>query len=532
MKFPHIKKSIFFFILLISCKLLASPPLDFVKLIQSEQYQDAIDSLNSIEARGLTIGEKNYLLGLCNARLKNYDEAIDYFNKAIKLDHSSEDLHYEYGQALYANNKLESARHEFAISAGKNFNYIPSIYYAAYISELLKDSTMAKSYYWKLIKDKRTDKKFFQIALFQYTKILLEMLRKNEVALRILSRNQITANINLSQSIPRYILPLLKKALNVDPKSSISIEIEQLSKQLEEEFKLDPNLLINGRRLSPEHFYLSLSHRIKYDTNVEATGYSSTLNESEIFTKNEFIIKKKFVSSPELRTSFTKYRNKDNPSIYQNNSLSFSSALRNKFEHIFKQKAASLLFDIEYSTLSNDRTAEHKIKYNYKTFGWVAGEQLSFFNFGDTYFKFKNSYFQNQTEIYNFKNSDFSVDQYIFIKDGQQLIIATIDVNKFIFKDNNSLNYDVYLMRFIHLIFDFIPTYTLQTILSTSLTNPKAQKEARGHEINFNPSIDLSKAITDHFRLSLNYSYTHNSSKQFSLKYSRQVIGTELNYTF
>jgi len=526
------KKLILVFILLYSANLFAIATLNFSKLIQEEQYQEAIDYLNSTSDTTLAIGKKNYLLGVCLARLKKYDEAIVFFSKAINLEDLSPDLHYEYGQALYANNNLESARYEFTISAGKNFNYIQSIYYAAYISELLNDLTMAKSYYWKLIKDKRTDKKFLQISLFQYTKILIKMLKREGETFKTLNRNQITANIELSQNISRYVLPLLKKAQAVDPSSQLNTEIEQLTKQIEQEFNLDQNTLINRRRLSPEHFYLSLSQRLKYNTNVENTNYSSAANESELFTKYDFILKRRFVISPELRANYLKYKNKENPVILQYNSLEFSSALRNKLEHTYKNKAASLLVDFEYSTLSSDWSAENKIKYNSKKYGWGVGEQLSFFNCGETFLKFKQTSFHDQSEISNYKKTDFSIDQYIFLRDGQQLLITSFNLSKLSFKDNNYFNTNQYLFRFIHLMFDFIPSYTLQTIISTSLTDTIAQKKTRGYEINFNPSIDLSKAITDHFRLSINFSYTHNFSKQLSYKFNQQVVETELNYTF
>jgi hypothetical protein len=69
-------------------------------------------------------------------------------------------------------------------------------------------------------------------------------------------------------------------------------------------------------------------------------------------------------------------------------------------------------------------------------------------------------------------------------------------------------------------------------ILSGSLTDTKLQKEERGSEINLNPSFEITKAFSNQTRLSVNYSYLTNSSKQEEYKYQKQVIGTSLSYTF
>lgn len=69
-------------------------------------------------------------------------------------------------------------------------------------------------------------------------------------------------------------------------------------------------------------------------------------------------------------------------------------------------------------------------------------------------------------------------------------------------------------------------------IFAATLTDPKAQKALRGYELTINPSIDISKALTNKIRLAINYNFLQNSSKQVEYKYQKQVVGTELSYTF
>jgi hypothetical protein len=98
--------------------------------------------------------------------------------------------------------------------------------------------------------------------------------------------------------------------------------------------------------------------------------------------------------------------------------------------------------------------------------------------------------------------------------------------------ENELLSYDTYLFRFIHIFLEPIPTYSFQTILSASLVDTKQQKDQRGMEFNLNPSIELTKNFTERVKLAINYSYVSNSSKDENYKYHRQIIGTNLNYSF
>ncbi len=519
-------------LLIVSFNLHAVIPPEFSKFFKDEQYQEAINILKDIDEQIVSLSQKYYLTGLCHSRLREYDLAIQFFSKANKADDSIADLHYEYGQALYAINNLKQARYEFSISAGRNNNYTASVYYIAYISELLNDDVTAKASYLKLIKDKRTDKKFLQISFFQYSKVLLRMMRKEEETFKTIKRTLITLDINLVNYIPKYILPLLKKALDFDPNSQVAIEIGQLINDLTNEFKLDPNVMLNGRRLSAKRLYINISQGLRYDNNVALTKNASTLYATELFAKYDFAFRKRIISSPEFRISNTKYKDQKNPDVYKNDSLSITSAIRNKLEHTYHGLPASFLLDAEYSSLNKDWQFIHHNKYFSKTYSFGLGEQLSLSSSGETYFKMRYSNYADVTGLSNYKMTSASADQYIFLKEGQHLLIATLDFSKFNYFDYTSNSYNAYLVRFIYMVFEVMPSYTLQFLFSATVTDPLTQVKARGYEVTLNPTIDISKAITDKLRLSLNYSYTNNSSKQSEYQYKKGVVASELSYTF
>ncbi|MFA6237727.1 MAG: hypothetical protein WC635_10405 [Bacteriovorax sp.] len=518
--------------MLLSFAVHAQIPAEYTKLFEADQFQEAIEFLSKADEKLFEPGQKDFLLGKCYSRLRKYDEASIHFKNASKKNEINPELNYEHGQALYAANKLKQARYEFSKSAGKKFNYTPSVYYVAYISELLEDDVAAKASYRKLIKDGRTDKKFMQIALFQYAKILLRMMQKEEESSKTVERNLVRLDINLLNTIPRYIFPLLRKALDIDRTSEVGAEIEKFISNLLEEYKLDPNILVNGRRISPDKFYANIAQRLKYDNNVALTKNASALNETEAFLKYDFILDKKIVSTPELRLNYAKYKDQETPDVFENDSLTMSYALRNKFEHSYKDLPASFLADVEYTSLNKDWRMVHKREYFSKTLTFSIGEQVSFSNTGYTYFRMRHASYNDESEVANSKTLSFNADHYLFLKEGQHLVIATVDFSQVNYYEYQTLSYNTYLARIIYLVFEIFPSYTLQMIFSSTLTDPKEQKESRGYEFNLNPSIDISKAFTDRIRLSVNFNYSQTSSKDSAYRYHRRIVGTELSFTF
>lgn len=359
------------------------------------------------------------------------------------------------------------------------------------------------------------------------------MMRKEEESFKRVEKNLIRLEINLVNYIPRYIFPLLRKALDADPVSPVSGEIEQFMRDLLEEFRLDPNTLINGRRISPYRLYANIAQRLKYDDNVGGGSQkASAINETEGFAKYDFVVKKKTIISPELRLTYTKHKDQHSPEVYLNDSFTISTALRNKFEHTYKAQPATFLLDLEYSSIYKDWQASHKTLYYSKSYTVGIGEQISLSRLGETYIKLRRTGYQDESGYANSRTLSLSADQYIFLKEGQHLLIASFDMSKLAYTENSALNTDSYLARFIYLVFEVVPSYTLQTIFSATLTDTKEQKSQRGYELNLNPSIDISKAFTDRIRLGINYNFIQNSSKQTEYRYRRQIIGTELSYTF
>jgi tetratricopeptide (TPR) repeat protein len=506
-----LKKLLIAMLFLCSLGVSAQVPKEFITLFQEEKYQEGLDFINAQEEKTLSRGRKEYLQALCYSRLRQYDVAIPLFQSAEALGHESIEFHYEYGQALYASNKLKEARFEFNTSAGKNYKYVPSLYYVAYISELLEDLVTAKGHYRRILKYKKTDRDMKQIAFYQYTKVLLKMMRREDRSQNLVKLEFTYLDVNLASYVPRYILPLLKKAVAVNPTSTVAGEINQTIAELVQEYKLDPDVLENGRRIHSKRYYANISVGYKSDNNVELTKKASSAYEYDLYGKYDFVLKKKVIVSPELRLISTKYTD--------------------KFEHTYKDRPASFLFDVEYTSGSEDWQASHNVEQFSTSTSFVVGEQVTLSDSGDSYFKIRKTDYTDKTELTNYKRLSFSFDQYTFFSDGGQLLVSTLDLSKISY-ENSYLSYDTYLLRLIHIFIEPFPTYSLQSVLTASLVNTKEQKDLRGMEFNFNPSIELTKNFTHRFRMSASLSYTSNKSKDENYKYSRRVFGTTLNYSF
>lgn len=502
---------------------------EFYKHFKSGHYPKALSELESIPASENPLSSKAYLAGLSYSRMQEYDKAITQFGIAIREKNTSTDLYYEYGQALYAANELKKARSAFKMSADKNFNRPASLYYIAHISQMLEELDEAKDSYVLLLKDKKSDLKMRQIAQFQLAETLLSMARVR------------SSNANdLNRRVERFILPMLNSSYGMDKRSNLAPEINQRISAVMIEFNLDPDLMVNGRRIGPNRYRGYASQKIRLDdnvslvneeNNVQQTKKSSFIFETEAYGSYDFVANKRYIFSPEARFTYTQHTNQSDPEVYQNDSFVMNFALKNKYEHKIKDLPASLLFDIDYTRTMKDWQAQKKKEFYAKATTFTIGETFTYFDFGDTTFKLKRKTYTGASEAISNHTTSFSADQTIFFP-FQHLLISTFQAD---FIDNfnaPATNTDTYLFRFDYIIPEVMPTYTLGLALATTMTDTLDQRETRGTEISFNPSIDLAKDLSLNSKISVNYDFTKSKSKDPNYSYAKNVFTTEYRYSF
>lgn len=502
---------------------------EFRQFYKSGQYSKAITSLQKVDSKEDVNGEKSYLLGLCNSKLQEYDKAIKNFEAAIKENNQNTDLYYEYGQALYAANELKASRRAFSESIKRKFNVPASQYYVAHISQILEEYPQAKDSYTELIKNKEADTKTKQIARFQLAETLLMIMREKTPEQEKLEKN-----------VEKYIIPMMKEAHKTDKSTQVANDITQRIQEIEKEFNLDPNLLANGKRISPKRYSGYLSQKIKLDDNISLTNEANNVTqskkesfifESEAYAKYDFVLKKRFIVTPEARINFVQNSDQDSPEVYQNDTYSINTNLKNKYEHTINSQPASFMFDIEYSKNNKDWKQEHNRIAYAKSLTFGVAELFNYFSVGDTSFKIKRKAYDGENEAISNKTISISADQTISLP-SQNLLIALFEADLVDNFNNKSTNTNTYLLRFDYLIPEIMPKYTLGLAMATTVTDTKQQMAARGTELTLNPSVDLSKDINDHMKISVNYDFTKNKSKQSDYSYQKNVFTTEFRYSF
>lgn len=522
--------------LLLSFNLFAegSPTSEFNQFFSKGEYKKAIAALEKQKDTENVLGQKDYLEGLCYSKLQEYDNAVKSFEKAIAANNTNNDLYYEYGQALYAANELKAARKAFQQSVAKKFNTPASIYYVAHISQILEELPEAKDNYTALIKNKEADSKIKQIARFQLAETLFLMMKEKY------AETKPTENSETAKGVEKYIIPMMKQAHDTEKSTPVAYEINQRIQELMKEYGLDPDLLSNGRRVSSKRYSGYLSQKIKFDDNISLTNEENNVSqskkesfifESEAYGKYDFVLKKKFIVSPEARINFIQHSDQDSSEVYQNDSYSINTNLKNKYEHTFRGQPASAIFDIEYGKTNKDWNARHKREAYANTTTFTIGEAFNYFSIGDTTLKVKRKKFAAENTSISNNTTIISADQLASFA-NQHLLIGLFEADLVDNFNATSTSTNTYLLRFDYLIPEIMPKYTLGLAMATTITDTLEQKASRGTELTLNPSVDLSKEINQKMKISVNYDFTKNKSKSSSYSYQKNVFSTEFRYSF
>jgi tetratricopeptide (TPR) repeat protein len=509
----------------------ANSSLDvFSQYFKSSQYQKAINALDNISEKQQGNFNKNYLKALCYSRLQEYDQAILNFEIAQKNQFDAQDFDYEMGQALFANNNIRKARDAFKKSVSKKFNTPASLYYVAYTSQILEDYESARESYSLLLKQTDLDLKLKQVARFQLAETLF-----------LIAKNQSKGLIDLEMKVGKFIIPMMKSSYELDKDTLLAADVLVRINELTKEFNLDPDILANGRKISNRRYSGSMSLKSKFDDNISLTNEEnntqasmreSYIFESDLYFKYDFVwLKKQIVSSPEFRFNFVEHSDRSDSLVYQNDTMTLSFNLKNKYEHLMRNQPASFTFDIDTSRILKDYEGKKNRKYYSHSLTFTFGETASIFPFGDSTIKFRYKNYTGKNNLINNHTNSISFDQ-TYITSKNQLIIGLIELSFVDNYNNSSTNTDSYLMRIDYIVPEIFTTYTLGTAMSLSLTDTKLYQASRGTEVNWNPSIDISKQISENQKFSLNYDFTKTTSKDLNYQYNKHLVSAEYKYSF
>mgnify|MGYP003348404369 FL=1 len=144
-------------------------------LFRKGAYPSAIEKAESIRTSDReTLAATEYFLATVHAKMQSFDKAAEFYEKAAANGSKVESIHYEYGQALFALQKMKEAEQEFRRSIAEKFKVGASAYYIAYIRSLLDDKAGARDFYNKITKLQNDPDRVKQSSLLQIAELALD----------------------------------------------------------------------------------------------------------------------------------------------------------------------------------------------------------------------------------------------------------------------------------------------------------------------------------------------------------------------
>jgi tetratricopeptide (TPR) repeat protein len=495
------------------------------------KYQSTITELNAIEQKfkesqkpnrsllGLTI----YWKGVCYNRLQEFPEAIASFDEALGLDFTAQDIHYEYGQALFAAEKLSDARIQFRESLKKKFKRAVSLYYIAFISKELGEKKKAVTFYKAIQKlDAAEAMEVRQAAEMQIGDIYLEQVEKHPDAFR---------------AVESYVIPQYQLAYDLDKSSGLAPEIQGKIVSLQRKYDLVLFKLRNGRPTLTPPYFARIALEYGQDSNVVFSPTEQSVSESkkrsgfaktDLMGRYTFYHRDFFSVSPELRFNYTRYLNRV-PEIYRNDNFLIAPAIRTAYEHHLWDKPASVLFDYDYGDGKRDVNAEEKLEFSFRSHTLMLGERFNFFTWGESIVRLRRRIFDSYVDTSDSNTTSFVYEQVRNFTTHTVLVYASYDMSRVesdVFDTNSfTLRGDLIMGRYKEW---FSPSFGLGITRTKPLND-----DDRGVEYLFNPSARLAKNFKKNWRGSLKFDYQdYKSDDEENFAYKKYVYSFELEYVF
>lgn len=500
-------------------------------LFAAGKYKSTTDELNAVETKIRSeinpsknqLGLVNYWKGVCYARLQDFPEAIKSFDTALQFNYSPLDLNYEYGQALFAADKLNEARLQFRESLNKKFKRAVSLYYIAFISKELGDKKKAITFFKAIEKlDPIEAKEVRQAAELQIGDIYLEQVEKHPDAFK---------------SIEKYVIPQYKTALEYDKTSSLAPQIKEKIVNLQKKYDLVMFRLVNGRPTLIPPYFLRAATETGIDSNVTFSPTEQEVAESKkqsAYTKADFIGRYTFYHrnimsiSPEFRFNYTRYWNRI-PEIYRSDNTLMAPALRTAYEHTLWNKPASTLFDYDYSYARRDIDQEEKLKFASRAHTLMLGERFNFFAIGETILRIRRRLFESYNSDQDSNSTSFVYEQ--IHSAGSNTLLYMFEYNMTRVEDDI---YDTNSMTFrTDFIMSRVRDWFTPSFGVSVMSNKPINDSARGTELKISPSFRAAKTFKGNWRGNFKIEYDNYDSKDSAnYAYKKYLTGVELEYLF
>lgn len=465
----------------------------------------------------------SYWMAICYNKNQDFAEAIVHFDKALGQDYSPQDLNYEYGQALYAADKLDEARLQFRESLKKKFKRGVSLYYIGFLSRELGDKKKAVAFFQAISKlDAEESKDVRQAAEMQIGDIYLEQVEKQPDAFK---------------SVEKYVIPQYQTALSVSQDSSLAPEIQDKIRNLQNKYDLVLFKLRNGRPTLIPPYFMRVAVEYGVDSNVTFAPTEQQISESKkssSFVRTDamgrytFYYKNMLSVAPEFRANYTRYNNRV-PEIYRNDNYLLSPALRTAYEHTLWSKPASLLLDYDFSQAKRDIDSEKELKFAFRSHTLMLGERFNFFNAGESILRLRRRQFDSYLNSSDSHTTSLVFEQVISLTSNILVLYSSYDVTRV---KNNVFDTNALTVRGDIIMSPVKTWFTPSFGVGLTSTDP-VNDSVRGQELLFNPSARVSRVLMKNLRGNLKFDYQDNKSDdKANFAYRKYIYSFEMEYVF
>jgi tetratricopeptide (TPR) repeat protein len=501
-------------------------------LFSKGAYSQAVEKAKTVQAQDPeTIAEVSFFLGTAEAKLQAFEQASNFFAKAIATGSKEPSLHYDYGQALFATQNLKEAEGEFRKSIVAKFKMGASAYYIAYIRSVLDDRPGAKDFYTRITKLQNDPDKVKQSALLEIAEMAYEDAEK--------LKNDPTKKSELKSLLEGDVQNLFRQARDYDSGTPIAEKATARITEIETELEGMVERMHNGNPLPVQMYTLLLSQDFTYNSNVitqadealvQVSNKDAVEWKSGILAKYQFTGGDKFSFIPELGATSSYYSRLSTPSVYQNDNVSISPAWHTKYEHLSDGKAATLQWDLAFNLLLRDYAAAHQLPFYSRTYETSLSERVKWFATGSSTLKLDIKF----VEYY-----DPSQNQYVPSISYIQLfsMCGTYFVNTFSFDylhaRNNFWDERNYRYRGSMTFSKAFEKVDVTPSVSMFVKDTMLQQGTRGDELNLAPSIAFNRPLSKKLESTLDFTYTKNFSKsKDEYQYTQVLAHFGLGYNF
>ncbi|MBI2522439.1 MAG: hypothetical protein HYV97_18610 [Bdellovibrio sp.] len=288
--------------------------------------------------------------------------------------------------------------------------------------------------------------------------------------------------------------------------------------------------------VSPHQF--SFGQHIFYDSNVLKSGPDSQVSSSEMASpgtttnlrQGYFKNLAEFTALQHgLTASYTRYTERNRPTIYQNDSLQLGLSESIIWQHSFLKQKSQARYELYADYSYEDHDAAKQLKYFSKDYGLNVTEMLELSKQHQFYLGIKYQHYQNYQEGSKLDIYTPSMAYSYTSKKGTQWYHALEMQNQLAQDPYNDTRIYQYQLQvtFPGKRWRVSPYFVLQ------IQDSMAQQEIRGWEKVLNPGVSMDYSLSKRWAMNSNIFYRKRTSKErSSYSYDEYVIQSGVSYAY